>query len=119
MGMYNTYVEGSVSVQLKVGDTGGMQEFEVGDTAIIPDGAYVGYEGVVVILDGTVEAVFADLHDKWGGTYNLVELGDSHNVLVKTVERLVRKHESDGGETEPGAKALCQCAHGDSNCVEK
>jgi hypothetical protein len=53
------------SVQLKVGLCE-MLDYSVGDKAGIPDGVYVGHDGVVVIKDGVFIAEFSHLVTTWG-----------------------------------------------------
>ena len=61
MGTYDEYG----SVQLKVGPCE-MLDYDVGDKADIPDGVYVGHDGVVVIKDGIFIAEFSHLVTTWG-----------------------------------------------------
>lgn len=67
MGVYNTF--GERSIQLKVESYEDLQckHYRVGDEVKLGDGIYVGYEGVVVILDGIFVAEFDGIWDKWGG----------------------------------------------------
>lgn len=85
MGMYNTYG----NVQLKVGDELTLSEFGVGDEVDIPDGVYVGYEGVVVIIDGKLAKVFPTLLNKYGGEYNIEEI--IPNPLKDIVEEVKKR----------------------------
>lgn len=64
MGVYDEY--GERHVQLKVGERS-MKHFVIGDPVSIPDGVYIGWEGVVVISDGILIAEFSELTKKWGG----------------------------------------------------
>ena len=61
MGVYDTYGE----VQLKIGDTC-LRQYELGDEVEIPDGVYVGTDGVVVISGGIFVECFENFWDKWG-----------------------------------------------------
>jgi len=70
MGVYNIYG----NVQLKVADDLTLKTFEIGDKVDIPDGAYVGYEGVVIVIDGKLSRVFPGLFDKYGGEYDLLQI---------------------------------------------
>lgn len=64
MGVYDCF--GKHRVQLKTGEPE-MRQIDVGSDVQLKDGVYVGYEGVVVILDGCLLATFPFLRDKWGG----------------------------------------------------
>lgn len=61
MGVFDSYG----STQIKVGPCR-LDEYNVGDSVPIPDGVYVGSEGVVVIVGGQFRAEFDCLVDKWG-----------------------------------------------------
>jgi hypothetical protein len=62
MGMYDEY-DGQ---QMKIGDDLTCHNFEIGDEVTIPDGAYLTWEGVVVIHDGRLVCTFPTLTTKWG-----------------------------------------------------
>ncbi len=83
MGTYDTY-EG---VQMKAAeDKDGMDYYKVGDKVSIPDGVYVGHEGVVVIVGRIFAAKFDNINDKWGGTITpkaLLEPVDPFRALIK------------------------------------
>ena len=68
MGIYDTYwsKDGMYSVQLKVGPNLSLHNFDIGDKVDIEDGVYVSFEGVVVIVNNKLAAVFGHLHDKIG-----------------------------------------------------
>ena len=72
MGLYDTYGH----VQLKVGEVE-RRHFEVGAQVSIPDGVYVGYEGVVVVTGGRFVASFPHLINKWGERLNIDLSGES------------------------------------------
>jgi hypothetical protein len=57
MGTYDTYGD----VQMKVGDPN-FNDYKIGDKTPIPDGAYIAYEGIVVIKDGIFVTVVEDLY---------------------------------------------------------
>lgn len=63
MGVYDTY--GEQAGQLKVGDVH-LHHFNVGDKVSIPDGVYLTYVNVIVILDSVFVAEFEALVTKWG-----------------------------------------------------
>ncbi len=67
MGMYDMYGK----TQLKVGESE-MKWYRVGEETKIPDGVYLGWEGVVVVVGGRFVAEFPVVCDKWG---NCVEVG--------------------------------------------
>lgn len=65
MGLYDCY--GKQGIQLKVGPCK-CKSYKLGDKVTgIPDGVYLGYEGVVVIKGRVFIAEFSELMDKWGG----------------------------------------------------
>ena len=63
MGVYDSY--GERGGQLKVGDVY-LRHFNVGDEVSIPDGVYLTYVNVIVILNGVFIAEFEALTTKWG-----------------------------------------------------
>lgn len=83
MGVYNTY-EG---VQLKIGRCE-LKEYKLGDKVDIPDGIYVGYEGVVVIADKMLVAQYEKIFDKWGGVISCDSAINGHNQITKALENL-------------------------------
>lgn len=63
MGIYDIY--GKEGAQLKVGPC--VQHcYNVGDNVPLPDGVYLAWEGVVVVVEGKLAATFDHLWDKWG-----------------------------------------------------
>lgn len=61
MGLFDDYA----GVQLKIGDAD-MASFQVGDTVPIPDGVYLGWEGVIVVQEGRLLCAFQEVVTKWG-----------------------------------------------------
>jgi len=61
MGVFDQYG----SVQLKVGHRS-LKQFNLGDQVQIPDGVYVGHEGVIVIHHQQFIAEYPVVHTKWG-----------------------------------------------------
>ena len=61
MGMFNTYGD----TQLKVGELS-CHQYNIGDEADIPNGVYVGLEGVIVVTGGKFTAEFKHVTSKWG-----------------------------------------------------
>lgn len=86
MGIYDTYGK----VQLKVGGIS-MSSYSVGDQVDVQDGAYVGYEGVVIIKDGKFLAEFDCLIDKWENTISTHDLVNKLNPLNKVVDETKKK----------------------------
>lgn len=101
MGVYDMYRDNDkiaefcgedypLEVQIKAGNDGeSMNTYCVNDKCSLPDGAYVGYEGVVVVLHGIVLAVFETLQDKWGGTLDLHQVLDPDNPIAQAVAQVV------------------------------
>lgn len=52
---------------------------KIGDKVPYPDGVYIGYEGTVVIFNGTYLAYFTHVTDKWGRPINETDLLDERN----------------------------------------
>lgn len=84
MGCYNTYD----GVQLKVAEDLMLINYKIGDEVDIPDGVYVGYEGIVVIIDGKLVKVFTELYDKYGGTFDLEKI--IPNPLNEILEDMIK-----------------------------
>lgn len=63
MAIFDYYGE----MQLKVGDVC-MAEYQLFDAVPIPDGVYVAWEGIIVVIHGQWVAQFEYLTDKWGGS---------------------------------------------------
>lgn len=61
VGMFD-YYDG---VQLKIGRRR-MTEYRRGDSVLIPDGAYLGYEGIVIVHEGRLVRAYDTVTDKWG-----------------------------------------------------
>lgn len=61
MGVFDSYLD----VQLKLGDPVARQ-YELGDKVHIPDGIYMGWEGIVVVHNGKFIARHRALTTKWG-----------------------------------------------------
>ena len=76
MGVYDEY--GKKGVQLKVGCCE-LKQYKIGEKVSIPDGVYVGHEGIIVILNGKLLAEFDHIIDKYGEIVEPVSL--FHNPL--------------------------------------
>ena len=61
MGVFDWYG----SVQLKVGHSA-MCSYVIGDYVPIPDGVYVGHEGVIVTHNHRFIAEYTGINTKWG-----------------------------------------------------
>lgn len=85
MGVYDMY--GPQYIQLKVGPRL-MQHYDVGDETFIPDGVYIAYEGIVVIICGRVAQTFDHALDKWGGLVNLEQVLDNRNLVVAAIAEM-------------------------------
>lgn len=83
MGIFDTY-DGA---QLKCGDVC-MQEYERGDKVDIPDGAYITYEGVVVVENGVLVGTFTEIFTKWGDKMDPVRILDSTNPIVAAMNAM-------------------------------
>lgn len=81
MGIYNTYN----GIQLKVGIVD-MKYYKIGDKVDIPDGVYIGYEGVVVIEDGKLLETHEYLTDKWGNRIGVKDVISPNNPINKALK---------------------------------
>jgi len=88
MGIYNTYG----NVQMKI-DCDDMISYNVGDKVPIPDGVYVGREGVIVINKGIFVAEFPHIISKWGEIISCEKVIESNDVYQKTVNEIIDKME--------------------------
>lgn len=90
MGLYDTFGD----VQLKVG-LNELNHYKIGDSVPIPDGIYIGYEGVVIVVKGTFVAEFTGLMDKWGGQIDV----SLDNPITKAVEGFLGQPEGLKGRS--------------------
>lgn len=92
MGMFDTYTDGKVEIQLKVGPCD-MDIYRIGDEVPISDGIYLGYSGFVAIKKSRLIVVSEKLTDSWGTTYDPVDLIErlSANPLIGVVKALAKK----------------------------
>lgn len=100
MGNYDEFAKDDFRVQIKSGpcDTVIFEEGDNVDDVIrndgvkvkgtIIDGIHIGYEGIVVIKDRIVVAIFSseEIFDKWGLDIDLEEIMEERNPLSKMLE---------------------------------
>lgn len=77
-------------VQMKIGDPS-FRKYNIGDYINVPDGIggnipvadgiYIGYEGVIVVLDGKLIVRFDGVYTKWGQFLNMEDL--TGDILFK------------------------------------
>jgi hypothetical protein len=84
MGSYDTY--GKHMIQIKAGECL-MKEYNIGNKTDLPDGIYVGYEGVVAINKGKMVAESECLIDKWGGVIHCSDVISIKNPLRPILEQ--------------------------------
>ncbi len=88
MGLYDTVIDKTKNIYIQVKSIECiMLNFEVGDKIPLEDGVHVGHEGVFVVKDSKVIAVYEELHDKWGGTISpeeILELRNPVGIAIKT-----------------------------------
>lgn len=92
MGIYNTFGERGVQLKAEAYEDLQLKHYKLGDAVKLGDGIYVGYEGVVVILNGVFIAEFAGVWDKWGGFVGLNNLLAERNPIGRAIAEL----EKDG-----------------------
>lgn len=100
MGLYNTYWDGQLGVQLKVAEELQCLNFNVGDEADIPDGVYCGYDGVVVVKNGILVGCFDKLTTTWGDELNPTKIVDPLNPMYDIIE-VFKKSIPHPPETKP------------------
>lgn len=93
MGVYDTYISPpdpedgiEIAVQVKMLNDGeSMTTYRVGDKipTPIPECVIIGYEGFVVIKDGTVVLVGGTVYDKWGGLLECKDIIEERNVIAQ------------------------------------
>ena len=81
MGIYETYGK----TQLKINDA--FEDFKIGDKASIPDGVYIGLEGVVVIVNGIFVAEFDFVRSKWGDLICTHEIINKYHPFAKIIKK--------------------------------
>jgi len=86
MGVYDEY-EG---IQIKAGDCE-MKSYKVGGETNLPDGVYIGYEGIVVIVDGVFVKSFLYLFDKWGGVIEPDTVINPYNPITQVIKKIAKK----------------------------
>lgn len=90
MGVFDEYN----GIQLKIGNCA-CRNFKVGDKVNISDGAYLGYEGIVIIIDGVFVKSFPFLIDKWGCLISLEGaihgILNERNAVTKVVNKMIKK----------------------------
>jgi len=79
MGVYDYYGE----AQLKVGPCI-LKSYKEGDKVPIRDGAYIAYEGIVLIEDGIFVGLFEDVYNKWGDKMITSDIIDPQNPINPT-----------------------------------
>lgn len=94
MGVYNTYGD-EICMQMKVAPVRRLtlEHFSVGDKVHIPDGAYLGYEGVIIVREGILVAESSTIFDKWGGFLSTKEILDPHNPVSQVIKEIEQSSE--------------------------
>jgi len=80
MGVYETYGK----VQLKINDN--WESYKVGDKVTIPDGVYIGYEGIIVIIGRKFVGEFDYLMSKWGTVIEPEEIINNLSAIKRVIE---------------------------------
>lgn len=90
MGTWNTYGH----VELKVNPHCRGIHYGVGSPVDIPDGVYLGLEGVAVVQKGLLSRVQHTVTDKWGQEHIPGILIEEHSPMLKAVRDVVLQHET-------------------------
>ena len=101
MGCYDMFFRDSkdtndYGIQLKAGECL-MHCFTIGSNVgeSFADGAYIGYEGVVVVEKGIVTAISHRIFNKWGGEINPSEILDKQSPIVEAMNRAKAEVEAE------------------------
>lgn len=81
MGCYDNFED----TQIKVGECL-MRQFKVGDRVDsneFPDGAYIAYEGIIIIKQGIFITKIDKIYNKWGIELSIDEILEPHNPVGK------------------------------------
>lgn len=89
MGVYNSY--GNLGGQLKIGDDLCLHHYDIGDEVDIPDGVYVTYANIIVIIESMFVAEFETLTTKWGNPIDPEDIINPRNPLNVHIDRVVEK----------------------------
>lgn len=88
MGIYDTFIDGDLGVQIKCTNDGdSMLTYNVGDAIEFPDCVLIGYCAAVVIKDNTVVMVTDKLKDKWGVSLDCGDIIGELNPVAIAVEK--------------------------------
>ena len=92
MGVFDTF--GGYVTQIKIGECT-FHHHKIGAEVKIPDGIYIGFEGIVVIKDGRFIADFYSdkIFNKWGGSIEIDIQGQNHVQVA--IEELQAKQDSE------------------------
>ncbi len=93
MGLYDEVICRNEFVRVQIKSTSCQGEvYRIGDQISLQDGVHVGYEGVFVVAEGKVFAVYDQLHDKWGGVVWPNEVIDTHNPIKAAISAIENEH---------------------------
>ena len=90
MGVYNIFGENNIQLKVESYEKLQLKHYKIGDEVELGDGIYVGYEGIVVIVDGIFIAEFLGIFDKWGGFAGSGTLINNKNPVNKIVEETLK-----------------------------
>lgn len=114
MGIYDEYN----GIQTKAGEPM-MKDVAIGDAVSIPDGVYVGWDGLIVVLNGRLAATFPTLMDYHGkvlpmrGLFGWAQNQESeHAAMVAKYAPLVEAAKMFDEDPPPGADEPCSFVDG-------
>lgn len=83
-------------VQVKIGDSA-LRHWKVGETVDddIPDGIYIGYEGIAVVANRVFVGNFNKIMDKWGYEIKFDDLLTDRNPMVAAAQEILKKRGID------------------------
>lgn len=80
MGMYDMIIDKDIDIQIKLLDCV-MKVYSKGDTILLDDGVYIGWEGYFVVEDNTIIFIDNRIYDKWGSCLKCEDVIQSRNPL--------------------------------------
>jgi len=90
MGLYDTFVDGNIAIQIKcTNDGNSIPTYEVGDEINMEDCVLIGFEGAVVIKDNEVVMITENIMDKWGVVLDCEDIIGDNNPIKNAVDYIM------------------------------
>jgi hypothetical protein len=95
MGLYDEVICRNEFTRIQIKSTARqMNVYRIGDEISLPDGVHIGFEGVFVVADSKVFAVYDQLHDKWGGIIWPREVVELRNPVKQAIAKIENEHKN-------------------------